>query len=511
MPEHDAARLDDLEEGKPHGVELDGVKVVLVRDGDAVHALAGTCPHRGVPLKNGIVHEGSLVCPAHRARFALATGALEAPPACEALARYPVRVVDGAVLVTVESDTPQHPLPDFADRGEDARSFVIVGSGAAGWRAAETLRREGFGGTITVVSDEDRGPLDRVELSKSYLKGEETPDTPVTRKAEDLDRVGVTWKRDHARAIDTEAAELVLANSGERVRYDRLLVATGSDARHLGVSGEGLTGIHSLRTLADADALRADLDTCRARGTCRIAIVGGGFIGLEAATVLGKREGVDVTVILNEDLPLARVFGNAVARRLLSEHEEAGVRFVRSAKVTGFTGDSRVAHVCLESGEKVDADLVLVSVGAAPRTSWLPFARDDDGGITVDETLAVPGFGNVFLAGDIARLPTPWGKVRIEHWRFAQETGELAARNMLGQGRSYDSTPFFWTMQQAKGSYAYTGHATSWDTVDGAPDGKSFALRYVEDGKVHALLSLGFQDDVTLMERRMAGRGPVEA
>ncbi len=509
MTEHRAALLDDLEQNTPVEVDLDGTKILLVRQDGQVHALAATCPHRGVPLSKGAVDGGSIVCPAHRARFDLATGEMQAPPACENLARYEVRIDDDEVFVFVPSDAPEHPLPAMARKGEDDRRFVIVGAGAAGWRAAETLRREGFQGEVVVLSDEPHGPLDRIDLSKSYLKSEDAPETPLVRSDDERAALDIDLRRGAAATLDTQRNEVVLQHSHERIPYDRVLVATGSEARSLKTDGSHLSGIHRLRRLEDADALRADIAARLGEGSCRIAIVGGGFIGLEVATVLSARDGVEVTVILNEDLPLEKQFGSDFGQRILDEHEAAGVRFVRSAEVTGFDGGSRVAQVNLKDGDPVAADLVLVAVGAAPRTAWLPFPAQDDGGIDVNADLSVPGHDNVFLAGDIARIPTPWGKLRIEHWRFAQETGELAARNMLGRANSYESTPYFWTMQQADGSYSYTGHAANWDSIEGAPNGSGFAMGYVQDGQTQAVLALGFDDAVTLAERRMAGKGPL--
>jgi len=411
--------------------------------------------------------------------------------------------------VTVNDATPEHPLPPMARKGNDARRFVIIGAGAAGWRAAETLRREGFEGSITVFSDEPHGPLDRVELSKSYLGADDNPETPLVRS--DADRAGIDITLRHAtvQGIDTATHEVVLFHSGERVPFDRLLVATGCDARPLDLPGVALPGIHHLRTLADADALRRDLAECPREGPCRVAIVGGGFIGLEVATALSARSDIEVTVVLNESLPLAGIFGSEFATRLRDEHQAAGVQFVPDAGVTGFTGGGRVAGLILGSGQRIEADLVLVAVGARPRTAFLPFPAEQDGGIAVADDLSVPDHPDIYLAGDIAHLPTPWGRVRIEHWRFAQETGELAARNMLGGNESYGGTPFFWTKQQPGGSYSYTGHAQEWDSIKGAPDGNSFALNYVNAHKVAAILALGFDDAVVLAGRRMGGTGPL--
>ncbi len=519
MSEHKVASLSGLAQDVPVDAEIDGTKIVLVRRGATVHALAGLCPHRGVPLSKGIVDGGAIVCGVHRAAFSLETGEVLAAPACESLARHEVRIDGDDVLVTL-ADGPAHPVPEMAKRGTDARRFVIVGSGAAGWRAAETLRRSGFEGAVTVVTDEGAEPYDRTELSKSYLKpmgeADDEPSAPVLREraayeAHDIDIVVA-----RAVGLDTDAKRLRLADGPvDGLDYDALLVATGCDARRLDVPGSDLDGVHVVRTLDDARALRADLQACRERRAgepVRAAIVGGGFVGLEAATSLSAHDDVEVTVVLQSELPMAGLFGDDFAARLKSEHEGAGVRFRTRSEAQGFasgTDDARVAGVELAGGETVDADLVVVAIGAAPRTGWLPFDADGDGGIAVDAHLAVPGVDGVWLAGDIARVPTAWGDVRIEHWRFAQECGEVAARNMLGGAATYEGTPFFWSAQQIPGSYMYTGHAGKSPELEGDVSSPDFALRFVEKERITAVLSHGIDDAITRLVPQMAGKGGV--
>ncbi|MEM1318523.1 MAG: FAD-dependent oxidoreductase, partial [Pseudomonadota bacterium] len=483
---------------------------VLVRQGDAVHALAGNCPHRGVPMEKGTVVGDRIICGIHRAAFALSSGELLSPPACENLARYDVRVDGDAVHVTVDEDTESHPLPAMTKGGSDERSFVILGNGAAGWRAAETLRREGFEGKITVVTDETERPLDRTEFSKSYLGSSDEPEAPFLREAGLASEYGIDIANFTATALDPKTNTL-RGGAGESLTYDSLFIATGSDAATLNIPRKDLAGIHTLRTLEDAEALRADLQGLLKDGEAKIAIIGAGFIGLEAAASLSGQDNVSVTVVAMEDKPMLKLFGESFANRLMKEHDDAGVTFRTGAKTVGFSGEGRVSVVEIDGGSAVAADLVIVAVGARPRTNWLPFERDADGGISVNADLSVPGHDNIFVGGDIARVPTKWGHVRIEHWRFAQELGELAARNMLGAGANYDGTPFFWTAQQIEGSYFYTGHADSFDRIEGAPEGGQFASRYIKDGKVTAVLQHGIDDEVTALERGMAGQGPVPA
>ena len=515
MTEHKAASLCELAENEPHDVELDGTKVLLFRQGETVHAVAALCPHKGVPLSKGVVADGRIVCGVHRAAFDLATGEVVKPPACENLARYDVRIEGDDVFVTVPKNGEIHPVPPMAKRGGDDRHFVIVGAGAAGWRAAETLRRERFEGRLTVVTDEAPLPYDRTDLSKGYIKAEEQPDDPVIRAPDVIEAHDIEIVEAKVTGLDPDGKTLSLRNGADRtLEWDRLLLATGADARRLDVPGADLDGIHVIRTLADAKALRADLRDRLAEArdggrTLDMAIVGGGFIGLEAASALCGKDGVRVTVVLNGEKPFAELFGEDFADRLKGEHEGAGVQFETNATVVGFEGSERVAAVRIENRDPVACDIVVMAVGASPRTDWLPFETEKDGGLAVTEAFALEAHPDIFAAGDIARVPTPWGKVRIEHWRFAQECGELAARNMLGQAAPYDGTPFFWSMQQIEGSYTYTGHAGPDAQAQGDVAPTNFAAKYLKDGKVQAVLAHGIMDDVTALEPKMAGRGPL--
>ena len=508
---HRVATLNELPENEMRTVEAGETKVLLIRRGDVVHALAALCPHKGVPLDKGIIDGDRIVCGIHRAAFEIGTGEVVEPPACESLRRYEVSIEDGGVHVEVPDGADPHPVPPMASRTAgtpDTRHFVIVGAGAAGWTAAETLRREGFTGRISVVTDEEALPYDRTDLSKGYLKADDTPADPWRRDAAFCEEHDITVVHGTAETLNTHDRRLVL-HGGTPLAYDAILLAPGCDARSLDVPGADLAGIHTIRSLEDARKLREDVAALK--DGAKVAVVGGGFVGMEAAASLGGR-GFDVTAILMDDVPFKAVLGEAMGKRLRAEHEENGVRFV-NGKTVGFEGNGRVASVTLEEGNPVEADLVIVGIGAVPRTDWLDIETDKDGGITVDGGCAVPDVDAVWAAGDIARLPTPWGTARIEHWRHAQQLGALAARNMLGRGETYSEAPFFWTAQWIGGSYSYTGHAEDWDEtrMEGDADTPSFVQSYVKDGKVMATFGHGMLARQSEIERAMARNGPLEA
>ena len=507
MP-HRVAAIDDLVENEPKVVDVDGTKVLLVRRGERVHALQGLCPHKKVPLDKGIVDGDRIVCGIHRAAFALETGEVVEPPACESLARYDVTLEGSDVLVTIPPDTEPHPVPPMASRtagSPDTRHFVIVGAGGAGWTAAETLRREGFTGRVTVFSDEERLPFDRTDLSKAFLKADD-PATPWRRDEAFLKAHDLTLREGVVESVNYDAGRVVL-HGGETMAFDKLLIAPGCEARTPNIPGIDLAGVHTLRDLEDAKAIREAVRSDRVK---RVVVIGGGFIGMEAAAALSSMDGIEVSVALRNKVPFKSILGEQMGRRLRREHEARDVRFLVGEVERIDEADGALA-VVLGNGERAGADLVIVGVGAVPRTGWADLPTDEDGGLSVEADLSVPDHENVWAAGDVARLPTRWGKVRIEHWRHAMQLGELAARNMLGRNERYDEAPFFWTAQQIEGSYFYTGHAEDWDatTIEGDPDSPDFIVRYERDGKVMATFGHGMLADQAAIERRMAKEGPL--
>jgi NADPH-dependent 2,4-dienoyl-CoA reductase/sulfur reductase-like enzyme len=238
-------------------------------------------------------------------------------------------------------------------------------------------------------------------------------------------------------------------------------------------------------------------------------IVGGGFIGLEGAISLAGR-GIDVTVVLREDVPLSRVVGPDIGRAIQTETEGKGIRFITGAALSAVTGEDRATGVRLEGGEEIGADLVILATGIAPATTAIEgLPLDEDGGVSVGPELAVPGLDRVHVAGDAARVPTPFGTARIEHWRVAQQHGRRAARAMLGHAPDATDIPFFWTALGRQ--YRYVGHSEDWDRVeiDGDPSGP-FVARYVRGGRVMAALGAGRDAELARLHLDMvAAAGPI--
>ncbi len=340
-------------------------------------------------------------------------------------------------------------------------SVLIVGAGLAAHKVVENLRKEGFEGRIALVGDEKRRPYDRPGLSKAVLLGDAEPDDLYLAKASFYDEKGVeTHFGDAAVAIDREAKTVTLA-SGTELTYDALVLATGSRARTLDLPGAGLPGILTLRRFEDCLALKDALTP-----STRLVIVGGGWIGLEAAAAAREAD-CEVTVLEHFALPLLGVLGERIATWFADLHRKHGVDLRTGVDVVGFTErDGRVAGVQLADGEVVEADVVLVGVGAIPNTDLAAAAGlAVENGVRVDEHLRTAD-PNVYAIGDIAHAHnTALGHpLRVEHWDNARRQGRLAALALLGRDDVHDWQPYFYT-DQYDVSMEYLGHAGQGDEV----------------------------------------------
>lgn len=366
-------------------------------------------------------------------------------------------------------------------------AFVIVGAGLAGARAAETLRKEGFEGRIVLLGEEPHAPYERPPLTKDYLRGEEDraqldvlPQAFYADNAIDL-RLGIM-----ATGLDLRDRSVRLGD-GRDVPFDRLLLATGSRPRPLAVPGANLDGVARLRTVGDADALRAGIGPGR-----RLVVIGGGWIGTEAAAS-ARQLGTDVTVLMTGALPLERVVGSVAATVYRDLHVEHGVRFETVGAIAAIEGRGRVEAVVADDGRRFEADAVLVAIGAEPRTGLAAAAGLlVDGGVIVDELLATSDPG-VFAAGDIAAAwnPVLEARIRLDHWAAAKFGGPAAARSMLGRGTPYARLPYFYSDQYDM-AMEMRGHARTWDrvVVRGDLDARSFVMFWLLAGRTVAAMNV---------------------
>lgn len=352
--------------------------------------------------------------------------------------------------------------------------IVIVGAGQAGARAAETLRRLGFDGGITLIGEEPHPPYQRPPLSKKFLKGEMNKEQLwlqgegfFARNAIEL----VTGVR--AAAIDPRARRMSLTDGSER-SYHKLILATGSRARDLPVPGADLAGVHSLRGIADVVHLREAV----ARAG-RIAVIGGGYIGLEVAAVL-RELGKDVVVLEGEDRLLKRVMSPLMSDFFLALHRRNGVEVRLSERVVRLVGDGRVSAVELAGGEKLATDLVLVAVGGRANDELAAAAglACQDGVIVDSHCIATP---DIYAAGDCARFPSHrYGRhVRLESVQNANDQARAAAQAIAGTPEIYDPIPWFWS-DQYEVKLQIAGLAQGYDrhVTEGDPESGSFSVSY---------------------------------
>lgn len=439
-----AAPLSALREGAAHGVRLDGQEVALFLLEGSVFATAGICTHALAFLKDGFVENGEVECPLHQGRFDIRTGRALCAPLTRDLATYAAEIRDGVVWVDLAQ--PGRPVagvrPQPAPRRETSREVIVIGAGQAATAAIRAMREAGFGGPITLVGEEPHLPYERPPLSKEALRDPGAPPACLL-SADDAAALGVALRLG-TRAVSIDVARReVLLETGEALRYDALLLATGGRARRLPVPGGDLPGVLHLRTPEDSAAIAAAL--ARAR---RVVVVGGGFIGLELASAARER-GLAVTLIEQAPELMARLLPAPAGRAFRRLAEEHGVEVVLGRVVDAIERCGAALHV-VAGDTRFEADAVLVGVGLAPAVELAEAAGCalEAGAVRVDaeQRTSVPG---IWAAGDCAAHPTAGGAQprRLESWENAEESGAAAGRAIAGAAARPRRPPWFWSDQ----------------------------------------------------------------
>lgn len=477
--------LAELADGGKLVGHVGGEPVLLVRRGAQVFAVGAACTHYNGPLVDGLVVDETVRCPWHHACFDLQTGEALRAPALSPIASWAVEQRDGRVFVGAKR-APRQAKSRGRTSSETPERIVIVGGGAAGFAAAEMLRREQYDGEIVMLSGDEAAPVDRPNLSKDYLAGHAPadwvplrPDSFYSENAIDL-RLNAT-----VAGLDPRSHEVALAD-GSRLRYGRLLLATGAEPIRLSIPGADQTRVRALRSLADCRAIIERAETAR-----RAVVLGASFIGLEVAAALRAR-GLEVRVVAPEKRPLERVLGPQLGDFVRALHEERGVVFHLEDAAAAIDGK----RVKLKGGAVLDADLVVAGVGVRPRVELAERAGLAlNRGVVVDAHLETDAPG-IFAAGDIARWPDPHSgeAIRVEHWVVAERQGQAAALNMLGRRETFAAVPFFWS-QHYDVPINYVGHAEAWDelAVEGDIAGKDGLVRFKRQGRTLAVASI-FRD-----------------
>ena len=493
--------LDDLADGGMIGGHVGEEPVLLARRGDEFFAIGSACSHYGGPLAEGLAVGDTVRCPWHHARFSLRTGEAIGAPAINPVACWRVDKRDGKACVRDKIEpSARRRAVQARSASENAERVVIVGGGAAAFATAEMLRREGFAGSVTLLSFDDAAPYDRPNCSKDYLAGNAPEDWIPLKPAE--------FYREHAidvalgtnvTGIDVKAQQVAVAG-GRNVAFDKLVLATGAEPIRLDIPGASEPHVHVLRSLGDARAIIANAKEAR-----HAVVVGASFIGLEVAASLRARE-LEVHVVAPERRPMERILGREFGDFIRELHEEHGVVFHLEETATAIDGHK----VKLKGGTTLSADLVVVGIGVRPRTGLAEQAGlAIDRGVVVNEYLETSAPG-IYAAGDIARWPDPHSgeKLRIEHWVVAERQGQTVARNILGRRERFADVPFFWS-QHYDLPINYVGHAEKWDKleIEGDIKARDCVVRYRRDGKLLAVASI-YRDVDSLkeelaMERRV--------
>src|ERR1700676_2627956 len=475
-----------------------GEDVLLVRSGSDIFAIEAHCSHYHGPLAEGLVVGESIRCPWHHACFDLRTGEAARAPALNPLTVWQVEHDGERIFVRQKRAQPK---PRGKGPVDAPGKIVIVGGGAAGFAAAEMLRRQLFRGSIVMLSADAAPPVDRPNLSKDYLAGSAPEDWLPLRPYNFYVDADIDMRLNtEVASIDTRARNVILAGGGT-VDYDRLLLASGAEPVRLPIPGADQPHVHTLRSLADCWAIIGSVNGAR-----RAIVIGASFIGLEVAAALRAR-GIEVHVVAPEQRPMERVLGPEMGDFVRALHEEHGVIFHLGDTITAIDGK----RATLKSGGVIEADVVVVGVGVRPR-----LALAEQAGLKLDRGVAVNAFletsnPGISASGDIARWPDPHCQenIRVEHWVVAERQGQTAARNMLGQREIFDAVPFFWS-QHYDVPIKYVGHAEKWDeiAIDGDIAAKDCLLKYKSTGRVLAVASIyrdlaSLQAELAMEQRTM--------
>jgi 3-phenylpropionate/trans-cinnamate dioxygenase ferredoxin reductase subunit len=387
-------------------------------------------------------------------------------------------------------------------------TIVIVGAGQAGGWAAQTLRKEGFGGRIVLVGDEPHEPHERPPLSKAVLAGEAVPESARLMKSEAFEALALEW-RPGARVtrIDRAAKRLDLAD-GDAIAYDKLILCTGGRARTRAIPGAELPAVHTLRTIADALALAPVL-----RPGNSVVVVGGGWIGLEVAAT-ARKKGADVVVVESQSRLCERTVPREISEHLLGLHRSHGTRVILGAGVSAFSLDPEGRSVVtLTDDHTLACDAIVVGVGLVPNDDLAREAGlECEGGVIVDSRCRTSD-PDILAAGDVAVTPNPYAgrRLRLESWQNAQDQGIAAARSALGLDVDYQPLPWFWSDQYAMNLQIYGIPSPMHQVVArGVAGSDSFVLFYLDGDVVKAALGPNAAKDLRFARRLIEQRKPVD-
>ncbi|KAH6655925.1 monodehydroascorbate reductase [Truncatella angustata] len=495
-----------LAPGEKREVEVEGIegaKVLLVNAAGKIQAIGPKCTHYGAPLMKGVLTKsGRLTCPWHGACFNAGTGDVEDAPALDALPVFKAIERDGAVYITGDEATikagRRQPNVKSASGQAQGDRIVVVGGGSGAMGLVQGLRESGYGGHVTMITNEGNLPLDRTKLSKALIADESKIEWRDENwyKSASIDVV-----KDEVTSVDFADKSVATKGAG-KIKYSKLVLATGGTPRNLPLQGFKVLGnIFPLRTVKDTKAITAAIGEEKGK---KIVIIGSSFIGMEVANATSSDN--TVTVVGMEGAPLERILGKEIGAGFQKSFEGKGVKFYMSAQVDkaepSTSDPSKVGFVTLKDGTKLEADLVILGIGVSPATEYLKensvVRLEDDGSLKTDENLSVVGLKDVYAIGDIASFPYhgPGGDgkyIRIEHWNVAQQSGRVVARHIVNPSLKPERfTPIFWSALGAQLRYCGNTVGGYDDLIlHGKPEESNFVAYYTKGETVVALASMG--------------------
>jgi apoptosis-inducing factor 3 len=473
--------IRDISDGAIVSGRVDSEEAVLVRRGEEFFAVGAECTHYHGALSKGLVVGDTIRCPLHHACFSLRSGAALRAPALDPVACWRVERIGSKVFVRERKPEPKPSATPGG--GKLPASVVIIGGGAAGLAAADRLRREGYAGSITMISADSAAPYDRPDLSKDFLMGTAPAEWMPLRSAADYsERKIELLLNSRVQSLDLKQRSVQL-EGGRKVDFDAMLLATGAEPVQLDIPVAGAARLLYLRSFADSQAIVAAAASAK-----RVVVLGASFIGLEVAASLRHR-GIEVHVVGQEHVLFERVLGAELGALVRDVHEANGVVFRLGTTVAKVDG----TRATLKDGSSIEADFVVIGVGVRPVIKLAEQAGlAIDRGVRVNEFLETSATG-IFAAGDIARWPDPHSgdHIRVEHWVVAERQGQVAALNILRRRQAFDAVPFFWS-QHYDLTINYVGHAESWDAIDidGSLKSHDCAVTYRRGGRILAVASI---------------------
>ena len=494
--------------------------ILITRDEDEFSAFDGKCPHAGADLGEGLRCGNRVICPWHHGSFDSRDGTLLEPVAMRGLTQYELTDEGDSLTVNTAAKIDKRVAND---KMTDTHT-IIVGGGGAGFMTANQLRHTGYGGKITLISQDDKAPYNRPLLSKMFLAGKMDEKYLMLGGADwaSNNNIDLRLQQTVSEVLPNARTIVITDADGKREEQtaDFLVVATGAEPKIPPFKGAELDGVYTLRSMDDAKAIK------NASDNKHVVIVGTGFIGMEMGSALMEAGKVaSITVVGRNRRVMANIVSESVSNALIKLHEEKGVNFVFGAGVDEINAaedgtdneNSKVSGVTLSDGSMLAADVVILGTGVAPRTELLNEVNAPDG-VQVDETLQLRD--GVYALGDIAKATNQMGRMRIEHWRVALQHGLVTAAAILNEDNVNslaERIPFFWTAQYGK-SLRYSGHAATPDKgiLFGSPDKLDYIEYYFDDDgentRASAASSLGRDKElIAFSELLRRGHAPTRA